>query len=245
MIRKYLGRTVDIHGGGSDLVFPHHENELAQSEAANSAPLARFWLHNGMINTDSEKMSKSEGNFFEVRELAEKYGYEALRFYLLGFHYRSPINFAPEHVEAAKSAVTRIRNCVKMLKAAKERGDNGEAYEQRFYKALDDDFNTADAIGVIFELVKHANNTRDASLLPVLNKITGILGFDFSVALDDVDGIDDIEHIAHIEILLQARAVARSQKDWKQSDKIRDELKKLGVAVVDSKDGQKWHYGTN
>ncbi|MCL2407582.1 MAG: cysteine--tRNA ligase [Defluviitaleaceae bacterium] len=239
IIRKYLGPTVDIHAGGSDLVFPHHENELAQSEAANGAPLARFWLHNGMLNTNTEKMSKSEGNFFLVRELAEKYGYDTLRFYLLSFHYRSPINFAPEYVAAAHAALGRIKKCAKALEGAVNSDNGSEAINQlksRFYSALDDDFNTADAIGVIFELVKYANTAINVQAYELLCELCGVLGLSLKNDEENTGG----SLTAEAELLLRDRAEARKNKDFAMSDILRDKLLVIGIAVKDTRDGQTW-----
>jgi len=235
MIRERFGATIDIHAGGTDLIFPHHENELAQSEAANGAELARFWMHNGMINTDDEKMSKSEGNFFMVRDLAEVYGYDALRFYILGFHYRSPINFAPEHVAAAKASLNRIYNCLDSATNRTLRFDDFEKkYLDRFYQALDDDFNTAEAIGVIFELVKYSFLNAEFTPYLLIQEMLDILG----IKRKQTATISETE----IETILNERAEARRNKDFKKSDELRDKLKEKGVVVKDTADGQKWQY---
>ncbi|MCL2703394.1 MAG: cysteine--tRNA ligase [Defluviitaleaceae bacterium] len=236
MIKKYAGDTLDIHAGGSDLIFPHHENEIAQSEAANGVPLARYWMHNGMINTDNEKMSKSEGNFFMVRELSEAYGYDALRFYILSFHYRSPFNFAPEHVAEAKAAVNRLYNCVNMLEN-REETDAEHQHRERFYAALDDDFNTAEAIGVMFAYVKYANTNPQKASSGILLEMCGVLGLERKQNAN----ISEDE----INVVLAERAEARKNKEWKRSDELRDMLKAKGVAVKDTADGQKWSYETD
>lgn len=250
MIRKYLGETIDIHTGGADLIFPHHENEVAQSEAANGVPLARYWMHNGLINFDGEKMSKSEGNFFLVRELADRYGYDSIRFYILSIHYRSPVSYAPEYIQAAKTGLARIRNCVRALReAAGNTAGTGvlpieavEGYKRQFYAELDDDFNTANAISVIFELVKYANaameNTMSADsaqgFLSALTELTGMLGF----TLEEESGVDDEAVMA----IITERDAARAAKDWKRSDELRDKLLAMGVVVKDTAAGTKWHY---
>lgn len=236
MIRKYLGTTIDIHAGGMDLIFPHHENELAQSEAANDAPLARYWMHNGMINVAEEKMSKSESNFFMVNELAKRYGYAPLRLYILSFHYRSPINFAPEHVESAKASLARIVNCAETQKAAPPGATPSPAYMERFMSALEDDFNTADAIGVIFDFVKHANTAPAAENLPVIVEMCNILG----INLEPEERRDITSQ--EVEAILAKRAEARKNKNWAESDLLRDQLLQSGVVVKDTPDGVKWHY---
>jgi cysteinyl-tRNA synthetase len=176
-----------------------------------------------------------------VRELAGAYGYDSLRFYILSFHYRSPINFAPEHVAAAKSAVTRLRNCISALREAEPGGGSAEVYKQRFLAALEDDFNTADAIGVMFELVKHANTVKDSGLLPALTEMCDVLGLDIGPREAGDAQISEAE----IQTILDERAEARKNKEWKRSDELRDGLKARGVIVKDTTDGQKWHYGTD
>ena len=238
MIRKYLGITADIHAGGTDLVFPHHENEIAQSEAANGAALAKYWMHNGMVNTDLEKMSKSDGNFFMVNDLARAYGYKPLRLYLLSFHYRSPINFAPEHVESAKSSWARILNCVAALKDAEHQASSqAEIYKQRFYEALEDDFNTADAIGALFELVKYANVHPDKRALEVLLEMCEVLGLDLEREQNQWGMAE-----ADIEEILARRKLARENRDWTLSDQLRDQLLAAGIVIKDGPEGTKWHY---
>ncbi|MDR1703618.1 MAG: cysteine--tRNA ligase [Clostridiales bacterium] len=252
MIKHLIGDTADIHAGGSDLIFPHHENEIAQSEAANNAPLAKYWMHNGMIDFGGEKMSKSEGNFYTIRELAECYGYDVMRFYILSVHYRSPIAFTQESLRAAGNGLARLRNGYAALKeAAQEHGETAEPEDsdkaQRFVddfeRAMEDDLNTANAITAMFELVKYAN--ANLSLVAVQRGAAALLG-----AMELMGGILGIKLVAEaeaadesaIEAILEERAKARADKDWKRSDELRDKLKAMGVAVKDTADGVKWYY---
>lgn len=262
MILKYLGKTIDIHAGGEDLIFPHHENEAAQSEAANGEPLARFWMHNGMINTDDEKMSKSGGNYFLVRELAGKFGYDAIRFYILSVHYRSPVSFSIENVEAARNGLSRIRGCAASLRDIIANGENtdiqpceGEnavlrqsrAYVESFYNNLEDDFNTANAIADIFDLVKFMNVSISrcpskflaAGFMERLAEMCGILGINLEA---DVKNTADA---SLIEALIDERQNARAQKNWAKSDEIRDRLANMGIEVMDTSGGAKWRYKNN
>ena len=254
MAKKYLGNTIDIHAGGDDLVFPHHENEIAQSEAANGALFAKVWLHNGMINIDHQKMSKSKGNFFLLREIAEKFGYDIVRFYILSVHYRSPVNFSDDLMQAAQNSFDRIRNCWRMLSERLTAAKGGlldtepalleqaEGFRTQFIEAMDDDFNTANAITAIFELVKFANVnvTAESSLgfvtavQALLNKLCGVLGLRLESTADS--GVDEAE----VEALLAQRAEARTAKNWAESDRIRDELAAMGIVVKDTPEGVKW-----
>lgn len=257
MAKKYLGDTIDIHAGGEDLVFPHHENEIAQSVCANGAPFARYWLHNGFITIDNKKMSKSEGNFFTLREISEKYPYEVIRFFLLNGHYRSPINFSEELVHAAENGLNRIRNCYKsIMRLAKnarqaplddrERGlaENAAVFKRDFIRVMDDDFNTADAITAIYELVKFINiniNENSPETLVALCR-------DDLLAMADVLGMHlDTAKAAsadtgEIESLLEQRKQARLSKDWALSDQLRDQLAEMGVVVEDKREGQVWSF---
>lgn len=254
MSKKYLGDQIDIHAGGEDLIFPHHENEIAQSEAANGKEFATYWLHNGFLNIDNKKMSKSEGNFFTVREIGEKYPYEVLRFFMLsGAHYRMPLNFSRELMEAAKNGLERIKTAVEQLeylkKSAKEKEVSSEEKEillqleefvKKFETAMEDDFNTADAISVIFEMVKLSNSNLTASnskeaiekvyhTILQLCDILGIKAKKEAVLLD-----------AEIEQLIQERQEARKKKDFKKADEIRDMLLEKGIILEDTREGVKW-----
>ncbi|MBP3337238.1 MAG: cysteine--tRNA ligase [Clostridia bacterium] len=253
MVNKYLGETIDIHSGGQDLIFPHHENEIAQSEAANGKPFARYWMHNGYITIDNEKMAKSKGNFFTVREIAEKYDYEVIRFFMMSAHYRNAINYSAELLEQSKSALERLYNCLYNLRfiansAKKKEQENKEAmlseiaaFGTQFKNAMDDDLNTADAISSLFDLVKYANTNISAdssleiinaaeSLLSELGSVLGLLGKPEEDLLSD-----------EAKALIEKRNAARSEKNWTLADEIRDELKKLGVELSDTRQGTKVH----
>ena len=250
MSKKYLGDEIDIHAGGEDLIFPHHENEIAQSEAANGKTFARYWMHNGFLNIDNKKMSKSLGNFFTVREVAEKYDLQVLRFFMLSAHYRSPLNFSAELMEASKNGLERILNATDNLKhliasaaaeemsaEEKEAFSKTDAYVEEFEKAMDDDFNTADAIAAIFELVKYANTTATAESSK--EYLRGLL--DRIVKLGDVLGLilDKKEELldADIEKLIEERQAARKAKDFARADAIRDELLEKGIILKDTREG--------
>ena len=253
MANTYLGKTIDIHSGGQDLIFPHHENEIAQSEAANCCQFANYWIHNGYINVDNRKMSKSLGNFFTVRDVAKEFDYEVIRFFMLSAHYRSPINFSKDLMDSAKSGLERIKNCIANMEffaqSANDRALNDEEtalsnaldeYKEKFIKAMDDDVNTADAISVIFEVVALANKSITAesnTALSVIKKaveliyeLGGVLGILYK---DEEEGLP-----ADVEALLEKRAEARKNKNWAESDAIRDELKSLGYEVKDTPQGQ-------
>ena len=253
MSKKYLGDQIDIHAGGEDLIFPHHENEIAQSEAANGKEFAHYWMHNGFLNIDNKKMSKSLGNFFTVREIGEKYDLQVLRFFMLSAHYRSPLNFSAELMEAAKNGLERILTAVirlsKMEKAAKaehlseEEKDivtQADIFVKKFETAMEDDFNTADAISAVFELVKFANTNisetnSKALVLDVKNKI---------VTLCDVLGIiaEKEEEIldSDIEALIAERQAARKAKNFARADEIRSELLEKGIILEDTRQGVVW-----
>ena len=251
MSMKYLGETFDIHCGGKDLLFPHHENEIAQSEGATGKPYVHYWMHNGFINVDNQKMSKSLNNFFTVRDISKEYDLEAVRLFMLSSHYRSPINFSRDLIEAANASLNRLYTARDHLRFVTENGEdrpeNDEekafaerllSYEKRFDDAMDDDLNTADALGAIFELVKDANITVNekssrASAQRALNSLMAVSG---------VLGIltkENEEIPAEISAMLKEREEARRNKDWKKSDELRDALKDAGYIVEDTKNGQK------
>ena len=253
MSKKYLGEQIDIHAGGEDLIFPHHENEIAQSEAANGKEFAKYWMHNGFLNIDNRKMSKSLGNFFTVREISEKYDLQVLRFFMLSAHYRSPLNFSAELMEAAKNGLERITTAAENLKflinnARTEDMSEDErkklagsiAYVENFEKAMDDDFNTADAISAVFELVKYMNTTTDgASSKEYLQNL-----FDCLIRLTDVLGIivdkEDEILASDIEALIEERQAARKAKNFARADEIRDELMAKGIILKDTREGVQW-----
>ena len=253
MSKKYLGEQIDIHAGGEDLIFPHHENEIAQSECCNGVPFAKYWMHNGFLNIDNRKMSKSLGNFFTVREISEKYDLQVLRFFMLSAHYRSPLNFSAELMEAAKNGLERITTAAENLKflinnARTEDMSEDErkklagsiAYVENFEKAMDDDFNTADAISAVFELVKYMNTTTDgASSKEYLQNL-----FDCLIRLTDVLGIivdkEDEILASDIEALIEERQAARKAKNFARADEIRDELLAKGIILKDTREGVKW-----
>lgn len=252
MNKRYLGDSIDIHCGGKDLVFPHHENEIAQSEAANDAPFAKYWMHNGYINVDNVKMSKSLGNFKTVREIANVYGYEVIRYFLISSHYRSPINYSIDIIEQCQSALDRLYNCRESLdfaiKNAKSDIDDDEeifkliaSAKDEFIKAMDDDLNTADGIAVVFNLVSTINTeiiNKEVSLnvcknaAEMFDELTGVLGLLYNRKSNDID--DDIEK------LIEQRQSARANKDWATADKIRDELKAKGIILKDTPQGVTW-----
>ncbi len=252
MSKKYLGDEIDIHAGGEDLVFPHHENEIAQSEAANGKPFAKYWMHNAFLNIDNKKMSKSLGNFFTVRDISEKYDLQVLRFFMLSAHYRSPLNFSADLMEAAKNGYERIVTCVDNLKYLEEKASDGKlsdseaalleeakGFVAKFDEAMDDDFNTADAISAIFELVKFANtHAGDSSSKAFLNGLKEEI-----VMLSDICGliVDKEEELldADIEKLIAERAEAKKAKNFARADEIRDELLARGIALKDTREGVK------
>lgn len=248
MSKKYIGDVIDIHAGGEDLVFPHHENEIAQSEAANGTEFARYWMHNGFLKINNEKMSKSLGNFFTVREIAEKYPLQVIRFFMLSAHYRSPLNFSADLVEASKNGLERILTAVDRLKSIsgtegevdRAVADEMDAFVKKYEAAMDDDLNTADAISVIFELVKYANvnvteESTKATVELVLNTVTklcDILGIITEKKKEILD--------SDIEALIEERQAARKAKNFARADEIRDQLSDMGIILEDTRKGVKW-----
>jgi cysteinyl-tRNA synthetase len=253
MSKKYLGEQIDIHAGGEDLIFPHHENEIAQSEAANGKEFAKYWMHNGFLNIDNRKMSKSLGNFFTVREISEKYDLQVLRFFMLSAHYRSPLNFSADLMESARSGLNRIVTAAENLKfligsagstamteEEQEKFAKSAEYVESFEKAMDDDFNTADAIAAVFELVKYINTTAGGdssreyleSLLKRLVSLTDVLG----IIVEKEEEILD----ADIEALIAERQAARKERNFARADQIRDELLAKGIILEDTREGVKW-----
>ncbi|MCR5702138.1 MAG: cysteine--tRNA ligase [Lachnospiraceae bacterium] len=253
MSKKYIGDIIDIHAGGEDLIFPHHENEIAQSEAANDVEFARYWMHNGFLRIDGEKMSKSLGNFFTIREIGEKYPLQVIRFFILSAHYRSPLNFSDQLVESAKASLERILTAVNRLEEAAQNAKDAELtaeelkikeglsdFEKKFDDAMEDDLNTADAISAIFELVKYTNsnvsgdNSSDLvkASLDMVKKLCDILGIITEVKKEKLDD--------EIEALINERQQARKDKNFARADEIRDMLAAEGIVLEDTREGVKW-----
>lgn len=251
MNKRFLGDTIDIHCGGQDLIFPHHENEIAQSECANGCTFAKYWMHNGYINVDNVKMSKSLGNFKTVREIANVYGYEVIRYFLISSHYRSPINYSLEIIEQCKSALERLYTCRESLdfalKNAKDIPDDEElikklnSHREQFITAMDDDLNTADGVAAVFELVKDINTSildKEVSknvcqtAAAVFDELCDVLGILYNRKNNDVD--------SDIEALIEERQQARANRDWATADRIRDELKAKGIILKDTPQGVTW-----
>ena len=251
---RYLGDTIDIHCGGQDLIFPHHENEIAQSECFTGKPFAHYWMHNGYINVDNVKMSKSLGNFFTVRDVAEKYGYEPIRYLLISAQYRSPINYSTDIIEQCIAALNRLYTCrdsldfeLKNAVDAEHDGDKAiidgfNKYREQFIGAMDDDLNTADAIASIFELVRDINTnvvgkTPSKALvegaIAMFDELTGVLGLVYNRKTETLD--------SDVEALIEARTNARKEKNWAEADRIRDQLKEMGIVLEDTAQGVKWH----
>jgi len=242
MSEHYLGSHFDIHGGGQDLQFPHHENEIAQSEGAHQHTFVNYWMHNGFVRVDSEKMSKSLGNFFTVREVLAKYDPEVVRFFILRAHYRSPLNYSDQHLDDARQALTRLYTALKGIDAIPvEDIDYSQGYAKRFCEAMDDDFNTPEAVSVLFELANEINRSRsldDARLLRSLAGVLGLLEREPEVFLQA--GNDGGISSGEIEARIEARNAARRSKDFAQADRIRDELLEKGVALEDGPGGTTW-----
>jgi len=248
MSTHHLGNHFDIHGGGMDLTFPHHENEIAQSEGANNCSFVNTWMHVGFVNINDEKMSKSLNNFFTIRDVLEKYDGETLRYFLISSHYRSPLNFSDENLTSAKSALTRLYTATRGLSASMKAMDQVSMrydYEKRFNEALDDDFNTPIALSILFEIAKHANTEREddkdqagalSELLKKLGNHIGIMGYDADDYLKMGIELSD----AKIDEKIRQRESARASKDFAMSDQIRDELLALGIILEDSKNGTTW-----
>lgn len=253
MAKKYLGEEIDIHAGGEDLIFPHHENEIAQSECCNGKPFARYWLHNAFLNIDNRKMSKSLGNFFTVREIGEKYDLQVLRFFMLSAHYRSPLNFSADIMESSKNALERIITAADNLKrlesSAKEEKlsaqeqkklEEMQGFRRKFEEAMDDDLNTADAIAAVFELVKFANTEASgegsrefaAALRKEIQELCGILGLKAERRQEVLD--------EEVEQMIRERQAARKARDFARADAIRDELLSRGIILEDTREGVKW-----
>lgn len=251
---RYLGDTIDIHCGGQDLIFPHHENEIAQSECFTGKPFAHYWMHNGYINVDNVKMSKSLGNFFTVRDVAEKYGYEPIRYLLISAQYRSPINYSTDIIEQCIAALNRLYTCrdsldfeLKNAVDAEHDGDKAiidgfDKYREQFISAMDDDLNTADAIASIFELVRDINTnvvgkTPSKALvegaIAMFDELTGVLGLVYNRKTETLD--------SDVKALIEARTNARKEKNWAEADRIRDQLKEMGIVLEDTAQGVKWH----
>lgn len=253
MSKKYLGEEIDIHAGGEDLVFPHHENEIAQSECCNGRIFAKYWMHNAFLNIDNRKMSKSLGNFFTVREIGGKYHLQVLRFFMLNAHYRSPLNFSAELMEASKNALDRIVTCVDQLKHLLENAQDGEVSEaerallpeiegfvKKYEESMEDDFNTADAIAAVFELVKFTNTQAGSGSTKAFVKLL----FDKITGLCDVLGllVNKKEEVldSDVERLIEERQAARKAKDFARADEIRDQLASMGIILKDTREGVQW-----
>ena len=255
---RYLGTTIDIHCGGQDLIFPHHENEIAQSEACNGVKFANYWMHNGFITVDNEKMSKSKGNFFTVRDVAKQFGYEPIRLLMISCQYRSPINYSYDSLMQCKASLTRLHTCRDSLDFALANAQNEltpdeldtllaefNGFRTRFCDAMDDDLNTADAIGVIFDLTRFINKTvltaapaKNAvkEAIRIFDELTGILG----IVYDDNSGSDNGDD-EKIEALIAERTAARKEKNWAKADEIRNTLTEMGIVLEDTPQGVKWH----
>lgn len=253
MSKKYIGDTIDIHAGGEDLIFPHHENEIAQSEACNDEVFANYWMHNGFLNIDNKKMSKSAGNFFTVREIGEKYPLQVIRFFMLSAHYRTPLNFSDTLVESAKTGLERILTAVDLCRemASREQGSEGltdeekkhlekiQMFVKKFEDAMEDDFNTADAVSAIFEMVRESNSTVKRysaeyakEILKILETLCSVLGIE---TVREKEILDE-----EIERLIEERQQARKDKDFARADQIRDQLKDQGIVLKDTREGVKW-----
>ena len=252
MVCRYLGETIDIHCGGQDLIFPHHENEIAQSECFTGKPFAHYWMHNGYINVDNVKMSKSLGNFFTVRDVAEKYGYEPIRYLMISSSYRSPINYSVDIIEQCKASLQRLYTCRDGIDFEIKNAPDGELDEnikaqfdkrvEQFIKAMDDDLNTADGIAAVFELARDINTlvvgkgvTKATAeyAAKIFDELTGVLGLVYNRKTETLD--------EEIDAMIEARTKARKEKNWAEADRIRDELKAMGIVLEDTAQGVKWH----
>lgn len=252
MSGRYLGKTIDIHGGGQDLIFPHHENEIAQSECCNGVPFARYWIHNGFITVDNEKMAKSKGNFFTVRDVAAQFGYEAIRYLMISCHYRSPINYSFDSLMQCKASLNRLYTCRDALDFALKNGAEGDVSEEltraldarvrQFCDAMDDDLNTADALAAVFDMVRDINKLAltespvkaDALLAAEkLDELSGVLGLLYDRKKET--SLDE-----QVNGMIEARNAARKEKNWAEADRIRDELKAMGILLEDTPQGVKW-----
>ena len=252
MVCRYLGETIDIHCGGQDLIFPHHENEIAQSECFTGKPFAHYWMHNGYINVDNVKMSKSLGNFFTVRDVAEKYGYEPIRYLMISSSYRSPINYSVDIIEQCKASLQRLYTCRDGIDFEIKNAPDGELDEnvkaqfdkrvEQFVKAMDDDLNTADGIAAVFELARDINTlvvgkgvTKATAeyAAKIFDELTGVLGLVYNRTTETLD--------EDIDAMIEARTKARKEKNWAEADRIRDELKAMGIVLEDTAQGVKWH----
>ena len=254
MVYRYLGETIDIHFGGQDLIFPHHENEIAQSESFTGKRLSNYWMHNGYINVNKQKMSKSLNNFFTVRDVAKKYGYEVVRYFLLSSHYRSPLNYSEETLLQCKNALERLHSCRNNLEFLAKNSSNEEnkedqaflkdleIYKKEFFCALEDDFNTADAIAALFNLTKKINTVVSEenelsksflqSVMKIFDDLCEVLGFSFAKKTEKLD--------SDVKDLIEKREEARRKKDWELSDSLRERIEKMGIKLEDTKDGVKW-----
>ncbi len=246
MSQRFIGETIDIHCGGQDLIFPHHENEIAQSEAASGKDFAHYWMHNGYINVDNRKMSKSLNNFFTVREVATVYGYEPIRYLMISSHYRSPINYSAEIIEQSKNALDRLYNCRENLEFRMKSAPSGEKtvdfsrFVDEFITAMDDDLNTADAIAALFNLTREINTMLGGNptkedceeAMSVFTELAGVLGLVYNVKEDDID--------EQVEQLIAQRTEARKNRDFATADAIRDKLKEMGITLEDTPQGVKW-----
>ncbi|MDO4494496.1 MAG: cysteine--tRNA ligase [Clostridiaceae bacterium] len=252
MVCRYLGESIDIHCGGQDLIFPHHENEIAQSECFTGKPFANYWMHNGYINVDNVKMSKSLGNFFTVRDVAEKYGYEPIRYLMISSSYRSPINYSVDIIEQCKASLSRLYTCRDSIDFEIKNAVDGELSESvksqldkrvaQFIEAMDDDLNTADGIAAVFELVRDINTlvigkgqskATAEYAAKIFDELTGVLGLVYNRKTETLD--------ADIDAMIEARTQARKSKNWAEADRIRDELKAMGIVLEDTAQGVKWH----
>ena len=252
MVNRYLGETIDIHCGGQDLIFPHHENEIAQSECFTGKPFANYWMHNGFITVDNVKMAKSAGNFFTVRDVAEQFGYEPIRMLMLSTQYRSPINYSFDAIEQCKASLTRLYNCRDGIDFENQNASHGEVDKElektleerrnQFIEAMDDDLNTAAALAAVFDAVRDINSAvvgRNASVetcklaADIFDELTGVLGLVYNRKKETLD--------SDIDAMIEARANARKEKNWAEADRIRDELKAMGIVLEDTPQGVKWH----